>query len=145
MGLQSLFDAMSGNVPYAKVGVLGDKTSRKSGEKTNAEIGLRHEFGEDGMPERSFLRMPLVEYLQKYIDKSGQFSEEVLHKVIDDGKITEWVRKIGVIGEQVIAEAFESGGFGKWKPSRMKYKKVHQTLVETTQLRDSITSEVFEK
>ena len=141
LGMKSLFDAITGKIPYVKVGILGDKTDRKGGAKTNAEIGARHEFGEEG---RSFLRMPLIEEFQKYLDKAKVFDEETLIKVIEDGKLNEWITKIGIVAEQVIGDAFATGGFGRWKPSNMKYKKVHQTLVETTQLRDSITSEVFD-
>ena len=143
-GLDALLQAISGQLPRAKVGVLGDNTKRKKGEKTNAEIGLKHEFGEDGMPVRSFLRVPLIENLQKYVNKSKAYDESTLIKVIDDGKITEWVRALGIIGELVVADAFKTGGFGKWPASYMRYKKVHQTLVETTQLRDSIISEVID-
>lgn len=113
-----------------------------NGVRNNAEIGAKHEFGEDGMPQRSFLRVPLIDHLNKYIESSGLFSKQVLQQVIAERSIRAWVQNIGLVAETVIGEAFDSGGFGKWKPSNMKYKKVHQTLVETQQLRNSITSEV---
>ncbi len=54
------------------------------------------------------------------------------------------VKKVAVVAEGIVAEAFDTGGFGQWPPSDMTHKKVHQTLVETQQLRNSITSEVKE-
>lgn len=137
----------TGKVPTARVGILGAKNHRSKGESkspTNAEIGAKHEFGLDGMPMRSFLRMPLTEFLGKYLEKAGAFTEAVLKDVMATASLTPWIKKIGIVGEQVVADAFQTGGFGKWKPSDMSRKRNHQTLVETQQLRNSITSEVVE-
>ena len=49
---------------------------------------------------------------------------------------------MGAVGESIVQDAFSTGGFGKWKPSRMENKQTKQTLVETQQLRNSITSDV---
>jgi len=140
-GLKNLIAALKNKIPVAKVGVLAGKNNRKD-DGTNASIGYKHEFGKDGMPQRSFLRVPLVDNLQKFLNKSNAFTEEVLLKVIDEKSLTEWVIKMGHVGENVVAEAFHSTGFGKWKKSNMSFKKVKQTLVETQQLRNSISSEV---
>lgn len=139
MGLGSLTKLLS-DLPVAKVGVLGDKNARK-GSNTNAEVGAKHEFGEEGMPVRSFLRVPIIENFQKYLESAG-FSETTLRDAIKARSLIEVVKKFGLIGEQIVSDAFSSSGFGKWKPSVMKFKKNHQTLVETQQLRNSITSEV---
>lgn len=140
-GLDKLLKAIKGAQPMARVGILGDGDARR-GDNSNATIGAKHEFGNDGMPQRSFLRMPITENLQAYIDRSGAFDKESLKKVIKSGSFFEWVKKLGVLAETIVSDAFDSGGFGKWKPSNMTYKKNHQTLVETQQLRNSITSEV---
>lgn len=144
-GLEDLLKAMKGKLPFARVGILGDKDTREKGDApSNATIGARHEFGTETLPIRSFLRMPLTEQMQKYLDDSGAFTREAFAKVLKDRSLTEWVKKIGIVGEAVIADAFNTGGFGKWAPSDMTRKKNHQTLVETQQLRNSITSEVKE-
>lgn len=144
-GLERLIKALK-NVPSAKIGVLGKKTNRVDGdENNNATIGAKHEFGSDGMPQRSFLRVPLIENLQSYLEKSGAFNEDSVKKILKAGSVRDWMQKIGLVAETVIADAFDTGGFGKWKPSNMKLKKNHQTLVETQQLRNSITSEVEEE
>lgn len=131
--------------PVAAVGVMGDHAHRKEGEETNASIGARHEFGTDKLPIRSFLRVPLTNKMSEFLEKSGAFDQESLDEIIRTGSLEAWVKKIGVVGEAVVLEAFNTGGFGEWKPSDMTHKKVHQTLVETQQLRNSITSEVREE
>lgn len=131
-----------GTVPKARVGILGAKNQREEAGKTNAEIGKKHEFGEDGMPKRSFLRMPISTKLRKEIEDSGGFKPEVFQKIIDERSLREWVKKVAICAEACVAKAFDTGGFGQWKPSNMDNKKVHQTLVETQQLRNSIISEV---
>lgn len=141
--LQKLIKSLKGKVPKVRIGVLGDKDARQGTEKTNAEIGAKHEFGLDGMPQRSFLRMPLNNFLMNYIEKNKGFDEDVLSKVIKEGSIRVWVGMVGGIAEEVVQEAFNSGGFGQWKPSNMEHKKVQLTLVETQQLRNSISSEVI--
>lgn len=157
--LDRLVMAFKGRIPVARVGILGKKVSRsevkvnstntgykkiKGSEapQTNAEIGAKHEFGDGKTVIRSFLRVPLTEHLQAFLEKSGAFDKDSLKKVVREGSIRIWVEKMAGVAEQVIAEAFASGGFGKWKPSNMKNKKVQMTLVETQQLRNSITSEV---
>ena len=141
--LKDLIKALKGKVPKARVGILGGaKNSRKDDTQTNAEIGAKHEFGDDQVPQRSFLRVPLSDNLQKYLEKNGAFNKDVFEKVLKEKSIYEWVKKLAITAEQIIAEGFASGGYGKWKPSNMEHKKVHQTLVETQQLRNSITSDV---
>lgn len=145
--LDQLIKSLKGRLPVARVGVLGGKTARtskESGVSTNAEIGAKHEFGNEGMPVRSFLRVPISDFMQKYLDKAGATNPEALKRLLQTGKLTEWVKKIGIVAEAIVADGFDSGGFGKWPPSDMRRKKNHQTLVETQQLRNSITSDVKE-
>lgn len=143
--LKQLLKAFKGDFPTARVGVLGDKTSRAGtlGDAlTNASIGAKHEFGDENLPIRSFLRQPISEHMQAFLDDSGAFDKAALDEIVRDGDLTAWVKKFGIIAEAIVAEAFATGGFQKWKPSDMTHKKVHQTLVETQQLRNSITSDV---
>lgn len=142
--LQAFLKAIStasGPLPYARLGVLGGHNARK-GEGSNAEIGQKHEFGDDGLPIRSWLRMPITTHLQKELEKSGAFEEEAILKIINEGDIEKWMKKVGIVGESCVSQAFDTGGFGQWKPSDMRFKKVKQTLVETQQLRNSVTSDV---
>lgn len=161
-GLDQILKALKAKPPVVRVGILGEKTQRVEGKTTltfsevqnlkkprrgadvptNAEIGASHEFGTSKLPQRSFLRMPLADRLQKEMESAGALDEKVLKEVIRSGSVVPWLKKIAVLAEGIVLGAFDSGGYGKWKPSDMRYKTVHQTLVETQQLRNSITSEV---
>lgn len=148
-GLNDLLRALGvAEIPQAKVGVLGGKDARAGGN-SNASIGMKHEFGEVvefggktfKLPVRSFLRIPIIENMQKYLENAG-LNDSVVKDAIKSKSMIDFVKKIGLVGEQIVSDAFSSSGFGRWKPSNMAFKKNHQTLVETQQLRNSITSEV---
>jgi hypothetical protein len=141
-GLDQFIKALKGKQPKLSIGILGDKNARSNSKQTNAQIGAKHEYGLDGAPMRSFLRMPLTNYLQKYLDDSQLFDKNAFAEVLKQGSIAPWLILIGHVAESVVQEAFSTGGFGQWKPSDMEHKKVHLTLVETQQLRNSITSQV---
>ncbi len=148
-GLDKLLKALKAPAPIAKVGILGGKVSRPpaEGQKdglTNAEIGALYEYNDGSKPGGSFLRVPISEHLEKSMKASGALDKETLAEVINSGTVIPWLKKVAIIAEGIVAEAFDTGGFGKWKPSDMSRKKNHQTLVETQQLRNSITSEVKE-
>jgi hypothetical protein len=143
--LDALIKILSKNPPYTKVGILGSSNNRKEDANDNASIGLKHEFGNEGMPERSFLRVPIAEHFEKRMQDAGAFSAESFEAIKKERSFVGFMRKVGMIGVQIVQDAFDTGGFGKWKPSNMKYKKNHQTLVETQQLRNSIISQVVDK
>lgn len=142
-GLDQLVKALKGSLPTARIGILGSD-SRSGGGPSNATVGAAHEFGTTKLPQRSFLRIPISENLDKEITNSGALDKDVLADVVKKGTIVPWLKKITIIAESIVAEAFSTSGFGKWIPSNMQFKKNQQTLVETQQLRDSITSEVVE-
>ena len=163
-GLDALLEAFK-NPPTVKVGILGGgvrssdpkerekatgKFSSKSlgkGEvaapKTNAEIGAIHEFGEFGMPVRSFLRVPIATELNDVLnDETDLLKPETLKELVETKSLVPWLKKIGAAAELTVQDAFDTGGRGMWLPSNWSKKKNAQTLVETTQLRKSITSKV---
>ncbi len=145
-GLDQLLKALKAKPPEARVGILGQKavrTDSKAGPN-NAEVGAAHEFGTATLPQRSFLRVPIAEHLEKRMESSGALDKETLQEVIRNGTILPWMKKIAVLAEGIVKEAFDTTGFGKWPPSNMRYKAVKQTLVETQQLRNAITSDVKE-
>lgn len=142
-GLEKLIKAMKVKPPVARVGVLGSKP--REGGSSNADIGAKHEFGSpsEGLPQRSFLRVPLNDNLEKFLDSSGAFDKDAMESVIKLGTFLPWIRKMAIVAEKVVAEAFASGGFGKWAPHSPGYtNNTGQILVDTQQLRNSITSEV---
>lgn len=148
-GLDQLCKALKKKPPVARVGIIGSKKERpKDAEKkstaTNSQIGAAHEYGTKKLPQRSFLRVPLIDHLQEYMQKKGALGDTEMKQVIKSGTLVPWMKKIAGIAEEIIQDGFNTGGFGKWPASDMTRKKNHQTLVETQQLRDSITSEVAE-
>lgn len=144
-GLTNLLKAIkASDLPSLKVGVLGGSDVRDGG-MSNATIGAKHEFGIDGMPQRSFLRVPINEHLADYLDETEAFDEESTKNVMREASVVPWLQKVGIVALTVIQDAFASGGFGKWKAWRAGYQSnTGDILVDTRQLRDSITSEVTE-
>lgn len=155
--LEKLMASLSDDkAPVGRIGVLGGHTIRTMSDvaafkklaglgpesTTNAEIGAKHELGLDGMPERSWLRIPIIDNMQTYLNDAGAFTTKTAKKVIKSGSMRPWLESAMLVAENIVSDGFNSGGFGKWKPSNMTHKTNHQTLVETHQLRDSVTSEV---
>ena len=137
------------SIPFVHVGVLGKKAYRKEkGGSTNALIGMVHEFGSktQKMPARSFLIMPLHKKFNDALHKSKAI-EESFKKITSAKGLNDTLEKIGILAEQVIQSAFETGGFGQWapnSPATIAMKGSSSPLIDTGQLRRSITSEVVE-
>jgi phage gpG-like protein len=150
-GLDQLVKALKVKPPVARVGILGDKTVREPAEGeektlTNAEVGAAHEFGTPTIPKRSFLIEPIRDNLEKEMLKSGALDKKVLAEVVKQGSVIPWVKKVAALAEGIVLDAFDTSGFGKWKAwKNPNYKNnAGQILVDTKQLRDSISSEVRE-
>lgn len=129
---------------YVKVGVLGSKgtAAHKGTTLNNATIGLIHEKGSmtRNIPRRSFLDMPLNTEGQKEIYKN----QKVLWSEMIKGTVKTVYKILGVIGENTVHKAFDTGGFGRWaplKPSTIRRKRSSAILIDTRQLEGSITSE----
>lgn len=131
--------------PFAKIGVIAGK-SNKEGQSI-AEYGAKHEYGSpsENLPVRSFLRMPLSLFLFKKLASTKLLDKETLSAVIKSKSLINLVSKIGISAKLVVLEAFDSAGFGRWKPSNMAFKHTKKTLIETQQLRNSIDYEVIAK
>jgi len=167
--LEAIIKAFSGKIPVARVGILGEQGARKPAEvpaeisfeslmrrktadqiagppaeaPTNAEVGARHEYGTSKMPARSFLRMPINDRLWTFLYRAGAFEKDAIEKVIKTKTLRPYIEKIALSGEQCVAEAFKTGGFGKWAPWKPGYtNNTGQILVDSQQLRNSISSEV---
>lgn len=139
-GLDKLEKILKKHKATIKVGILGSKPREDGG--SNATIGLVHEFGsvEKNIPERSFLRLPLTWKLPYVLDQSKLLTKKDLESAIEKGEMFQLFKEIGRRAVAIVQDAFDSGTY--WIPSNMTNKKVHQTLVESQQLRDSIEYEV---
>lgn len=136
---------------HVKVGVLGPKAQRADAGSfhnpwglNNAEIGLKNEFGSltERVPERSFLRMPMLEKLPKKLEKVAR--KDWIIALINEGKL-KLLANLGLAGESVVFDAFATKGFGKWKPNTpytVMLKRSARPLIDHGELRQSISSEV---
>lgn len=117
-----------------------NQSSPESEQQSNADIGLVHELGSlsRNIRRRSFLEMPLTLKMPEYAAKFGQ----ELTKAIDEGNLKPIFIKLGIKGEQVVQMAFASRGFGTWYQNP---KTGRGSLIDTAQLRRSITSDVVSK
>jgi hypothetical protein len=152
-GLEKIEKAIRGNF-QVRVGILGGSAQRQDeeGEEddsiNNAELGIIQEFGSisKGIPPRSFLRMPLEEKkteLVKWLQKQD------LEKMLQSKDfLKDTLARWGVKAEEIVDSAFSTSGFGKWlanSPATTEKKKSSKPLINTQQLRRSITSEVVSK
>lgn len=152
-GLDRLVKALKRKPPLCHVGILGSSERKpKEGDKSvksNAEVGAVHEFGAParGIPQRSFLRVPISERLEKEMVSLNLMTTEKLKQVIKTGSLVPWMREVANAAVFVVMDAFQTGGFGKWPSWKGKNytNNTGQLLKDTLQLRDSITSEVKEQ
>jgi len=141
-GLEDLIKVFKDDKSVVRIGVLGAKNYRPGKNNSNATIGAAHEFGSSKLPIRSFLRVPLTEHIKENLENAGAFEEDAVKDVIRNKSLIPWLEKVAVVAMAVVMKAFDTSGYGKWQPSDMTRKKTKQTLIETGQLRDSITWEV---
>ena len=128
----------------AKVGIFSDDNARDDGGLTNAQIGARHEFGvlSEGLPRRSFLKDPINLKRKELLSKADKIIKANIDKNDGDVKIFEL---IGIYGESIVQEAFETGGFGTWQSlsqSTIDKKGSSQILIDSSQLRKAVISKV---
>ena len=135
-----------GTAMGAKIGILGSGKAADAhpGGLTNVELGMIHEYGSatNNIPPRSFLRLP-IETKRAAIMKWLQ--SDTVKQLVEAGQIKRVYELLAALGEGIIQEGFETGGFGKWIPLKeatIKAKGSSKPLIDTGQLRRSITSEV---
>lgn len=147
---KTAFDALRADIKAngrarVRVGILGGNAARVSGDTlNNPSLGAVHEFGvvTKGIPARSFLRMPVIQELPAALlltDKT------LWQKIILKKGILGALGILGAYAIDTIQLAFDTGGFGSWQPlskRTIKIKGSSAILIDTAQLRQSITAEV---
>lgn len=135
----------------ARVGVLGQTADREDGGTltnphglNNAEIGLKNEFGSkaENIPARSFLRVPIMLELPKELKRIKK--SEWIAAIVQNG-IESALTQLGLLAEGVVLGGFGSAGYGTWAPNSpytIFLKRSDQPLIDTGELRQSITSDV---
>lgn len=127
----------------AKIGILA--SGKPQGDHpgiSNVELGIIHEFGNDDIPARSFLRMPIMERAQMLVKFLGL---KHMRTLFEQGKIAEVFEQLAFKAEEVVDSAFISQGYGKWAanaPETIRRKGSSSPLVNFGQLRAAVTSEV---
>ncbi len=164
--LHKIRDEMQSNF-VAKVGIMGSKASEmhqtttgasfKVGSRdvkkvtssglSNVQLGVIHEFGSHSrnIPARSFLRMPLETKRKELMEFLGS---KLAVQLIEEGNIKRLLLLLGIKAEAIIQSAFETSGFGTWQantPETIARKGSSSPLIDTAQLRRSITSKVVKK
>lgn len=130
-----------------RVGILGGNAARVSGDTlNNPSLGAVHEFGVigKGIPSRSFLRMPVIQELPQalLLTNKGTWQKVILKKGLLGA-----LELLGAYALDVIQLAFDTGGFGSWAPlskRTIKLKGSNAILIDTAQMRQSITAEVVQ-
>lgn len=143
--LLTLIKIIKENKLKVRVGIIGESAMRPD-RLNNATVGAFHEFGTSKMPMRSFLRMPLATKMDEYIQNvKNIFGTKVINAVYEERSMEPLLKRVGIVAERVVEDAFATEGFGSWAPLSpwtVEHKKNMQILTETGQLRKSITSEV---
>lgn len=136
----------NGKGSRVKVGVLASRAERPDNtELNNADIGAVHELGsqEGNIPRRSFLEMPIT---TKFPANLKTVKKAKLIKLIIEKGLGEGLKVLGVLGEQVVDDAFATRGFGTWAPNSEATKErkgSDSPLIDKAFLRKSITSKVY--
>ena len=135
-----------------RVGFLGEeKNTRKEGTMTNVEIAAKHTFGvpSQNLPKRSpFIGFDDKEKVAKMKETLSNTLKDALQKNnLNKQAENMGLKKAGLVGENIIEDAFATGGFGAWQPLSQKTinakeKNKDWILVEQGELKDSRVSKV---
>jgi len=106
---------------------------------TIISVGAGHEYGVDGLPQRSFLRTPFrVKRTELNAGIAAQFEGATSGTISADAALG----RIGALATNISKGAFTSLGYGEWQPIAAETaaaKGSTQTLIDTGILRGSIT------
>lgn len=143
-GLDALRKGM-GSTYRARVGIIGSKAAEKHPDGiSNVELGVIQMFGSitNKIPPRDFLFMPIKMQAKEIVKKMKAPSVFAAAAAGDFMKV---FGLLGAFAEVAIQEAFATRGFGQWapnKPSTIDRKGSSSPLIDTAQLRRSISSDV---
>jgi phage gpG-like protein len=148
-GLDKMVEQL-GRTYVTRVGILGSKNARSGksgGDMTNAELGMIHELGSEtaNIPPRSFLVMPLE---LKKGELMSVFQTGAMKAALDNGDIKKAHQLLGLKAEEIVQQAFSTGGFGQWpalKPATVAHKGSSAILIDQGELRRAQTSDVVKR
>ena len=119
------------------VGVPAGAKESETGESL-AVIAATHEFGSParGIPERSFLRASVRVNRKRYVKLAENGAKKVAAGSMDARKVYNLIGA-GAAGD--VQEYMREGNFAPLKPATIARKKSSKPLIDTGQLRQSIT------
>ena len=127
-----------------RLGLLGNKAARTEPGPNNPEIGLVHEFGSKtkGIPERSFIRFPLMTHLPEEMRKVGP--RRWVNSFLKAG-VQATLTKLGIVCEAIVQKGFETHGYGTWAPNSPRTiarKGSAAPLIDTGEMRRAVTHDI---
>lgn len=140
--LQALKDRLeSAGKKCVVVGVPASRNAPTDSGQSVAAVAATHEFGsQDGhIPERSFLRSSMHANMAKYvaINKVGL-------RAVARGETTveQAMNRLGTVAATDVQVQLRTGVFTPLKPETIRRKGSDKPLIDTGQLRQSLTHEV---
>ena len=144
-GLRQL-DKFLASQKQALLGIFQGKDARDD-KNSNVAIGAKHEFGSfsENIPQRSWLRMPVK---VKAKDIAGNVAIAIKNNLTNPKGADIVAKSIGAASLGVIQEAFDTKGFGQWKPNSQatviaKGGK-NTPLIDKAEFRQAVTFSVSE-
>lgn len=120
------------------VGIIGEG-KHESGDSTVAGVGYIHEFGMDIIPERSFMRATTKKEKKNIVALQKKLMKQIR---AGDIKVEKALGIIGIFIADKISQAIVKISEPPNAPSTIKKKGSSNPLIDTGQLKNSITYEV---
>jgi hypothetical protein len=131
--------------PYVKIGVMESAGAHKEAEGLSVvDVATFHEYGTEGVPERSFMRSTVDQNFESYVEKSIQLQGKVVLQQLSVESA------LAILGEQIqsdIVNTINSGIPPELAESTLRAKTVNgkvgdTPLVDSGQLKQSIRYKV---
>jgi len=147
----------------AKVGVWDQARYPETGERV-IDVAMLHEYGsnhsrtfnykgqsitiKNGIPQRSIFRTPIFDHKKRIIHDKEMIKAKVII-ALADGNVKEPLEFMAHNAWEIVQEAFETRGFGKWLPNMnkeyIKLKGSTTPLIDTGLLRRLIDKKVTKR
>lgn len=138
-GLDRRLKELKGIGGKVAIGVLGSTAGKSHGATTLYDVAAANEFGTSSIPERSFLRDTIDANRAKVVAFCAKQGAEVVRGKISNATALE---RIGAFVQGLIQARIAAGIAPANKQSTIDAKGSSKPLIDSGQLRSSITFEV---